>query len=34
MFEDGSADLSIVNKVLDQLAEIPGKRIAVSKKTT
>lgn len=33
MFEDGSADLSIVNEVLDQLAEIPGKRIAVVKST-
>lgn len=33
MFEDGSADLSIVNEVLDQLAEISGKRIAVVKST-
>jgi len=33
MFEDGSADLSIVEGVLDELAEIPGERIAVVKST-
>lgn len=33
MFEDGSADLSIVESVLDQLAAIPGERIAVVKST-
>jgi len=33
MYEDGSADLSIVESVLDELASIPGKRIAVVKST-
>jgi nucleotide sugar dehydrogenase len=33
MFEDGSADLSIVEGVLDELASVPGKRIAVVKST-
>jgi UDPglucose 6-dehydrogenase len=33
MYEDGSADLSIVEDVLSQLAEIPGDRIAVVKST-
>jgi UDPglucose 6-dehydrogenase len=33
MFEDGSADLSIVESVLDELAEIPGERIAAVKST-
>jgi UDPglucose 6-dehydrogenase len=33
MFEDGEADLSIVDGVLKELAEIPGKRIAVVKST-
>lgn len=33
MFEDGEADLSIVDGVLQQLAEIPGERIAVVKST-
>jgi UDPglucose 6-dehydrogenase len=33
MFEDGSADLSIVESVLDELAAIPGERIAVVKST-
>lgn len=33
MYEDGSADLSIVEGVLSQLAAIPGDRIAVVKST-
>lgn len=33
MFEDGSADLSIVEGVLEQLASSPGERIAVVKST-
>jgi UDPglucose 6-dehydrogenase len=33
MFEDGSADLSIVESVLEELASIPGERIAVVKST-
>lgn len=33
MFEDGSADLSIVEGVLDELANVPGNRIAVVKST-
>lgn len=33
MFEDGAADLSIVEGVLDQLAAIPGERVAVVKST-
>jgi UDPglucose 6-dehydrogenase len=33
MFEDGSADLSIVEGVLEELATIPGDRIAVVKST-
>ena len=33
MFEDGSADLSIVESVLEELSEIPGERIAVVKST-
>ena len=33
MYEDGSADLSIVEGVLSQLAAIPGERIAVVKST-
>jgi UDPglucose 6-dehydrogenase len=33
MYEDGSADLSIVEGVLSQLAEVPGERIAVVKST-
>lgn len=33
MFEDGSADLSIVESVLEELATIPGERIAVVKST-
>jgi UDPglucose 6-dehydrogenase len=33
MYEDGAADLSIVEEVLSQLAEIPGERIAVVKST-
>jgi UDPglucose 6-dehydrogenase len=33
MFEDGSADLSIVEGVLKELAAIPGERIAVVKST-
>ena len=33
MYEDGSADLSIVEGVLEQLTEIPGERIAVVKST-
>jgi len=33
MYEDGSADLSIVESVLEELAEIPGERIAVVKST-
>jgi UDPglucose 6-dehydrogenase len=33
MFEDGSADLSIVESVLEELAAIPGERIAVVKST-
>lgn len=33
MYEDGSADLSIVEEVLSQLAEVPGDRVAVVKST-
>jgi UDPglucose 6-dehydrogenase len=33
MLEDGSADLSIVESVLEELASIPGERIAVVKST-
>lgn len=33
MLEDGSADLSIVESVLEELAAIPGERIAVVKST-
>ena len=33
MYEDGSADLSIVEGVLDELSKIPGERIAVVKST-
>jgi UDPglucose 6-dehydrogenase len=33
MYEDGSADLSIVEGVLRELAETPGRRIAVVKST-
>ncbi len=33
MFEDGSADLGIVESVLKELSEIPGNRIAVVKST-
>lgn len=33
MFEDGEADLSIVDSVLQELANIPGERIAVVKST-
>lgn len=33
MFEDGSADLKIVEGVLDELSSIPGDRIAVVKST-
>jgi UDPglucose 6-dehydrogenase len=33
MFEDGSADLSIVEGVLEELASVPGDRIAVVKST-
>lgn len=33
MYEDGSADLSIVESVLCELAEVPGERIAVVKST-
>ena len=33
MFEDGEADLSIVNQVLQELASLPGNRIAVVKST-
>lgn len=33
MYEDGSADLSIVEGVLEELARIPGERIAVVKST-
>lgn len=33
MYEDGSADLSIVEGVLDELASVPGDRIAVVKST-
>ena len=33
MYEDGSADLSIVESVLEDLANIPGDRIAVVKST-
>jgi UDPglucose 6-dehydrogenase len=33
MFEDGSADLSIVEGVLKELSEVPGNRIAVVKST-
>lgn len=33
MFEDGAADLSIVESVLEELASIPGERIAVVKST-
>lgn len=33
MYEDGSADLSIVESVLDDIASVPGERIAVVKST-
>lgn len=33
MYEDGSADLSIVEGVLEELASVPGERIAVVKST-
>ena len=33
MYEDGSADLSIVEGVLEELSKIPGERIAVVKST-
>lgn len=33
MYEDGEADLSIVEGILKELSEIPGKRIAVVKST-
>lgn len=33
MFEDGEADLSIVERVLNELSSIPGERIAVVKST-
>lgn len=33
MFEDGSADTSIVEGALDELAKVPGERIAVVKST-
>jgi UDPglucose 6-dehydrogenase len=33
MYEDGSADLSIVEGVLDEIASVPGDRIAVVKST-
>ena len=33
MYEDGSADLSIVEEVLQELADVPGERIAVVKST-
>lgn len=33
MFEDGEADLSIVDRVLNELSSIPGHRIAVVKST-
>jgi UDPglucose 6-dehydrogenase len=33
MYEDGSADLSIVESVLDELSQFPGDRIAVVKST-
>jgi UDPglucose 6-dehydrogenase len=33
MFEDGEADLSIVERVLNELASIPGERVAVVKST-
>jgi len=33
MYEDGEADLSIVENVLNELASVPGKRIAVVKST-
>ncbi len=33
MFEDGSADLSIVEGVLKELASVPGERVAVVKST-
>lgn len=33
MYEDGSADLSIVEGVLDEMAAVPGNRIAVVKST-
>jgi nucleotide sugar dehydrogenase len=33
MFEDGSADLSIVEGALEELASVPGERIAVVKST-
>ena len=33
MYEDGSADLSIVQGVLEELASVPGERIAVVKST-
>lgn len=33
MYDDGSADLTVVESVLEELASIPGKRIAVVKST-
>lgn len=33
MYEDGAADLSIVESTLDELAKVPGSRIAVVKST-
>lgn len=33
MYEDGEADLSIVDRVLNELAAVPGERIAVVKST-
>lgn len=33
MFENGAADLSIVDRVLNELSSVPGKRIAVIKST-
>lgn len=33
MYEDGSADLSIVESVLEELASVPGERVAVIKST-
>lgn len=33
MFEDGEADLSIVDRVLNELSSVPGERVAVVKST-